>query len=130
MGVPLVEDEPKTAVYVLAGLRGAGHEIAAAADGRSRLFKATDRTWDLLIVDRLLPELDGLALVRTLPAGKIETPVLFLSGVGDRASRQWRRLSCEAVRFRRVGRSGGSARAPLPAIGPELTKVPSGTHKA
>jgi two-component system OmpR family response regulator len=85
----LVEDEPETAAYVLAGLQDAGHEIAVAADGRTGLFEATGRDWDLLIVDRLLPELDGLALVRTLRAGKIETPVLFLTtmgGVGDRVT--------------------------------------------
>lgn len=89
MRILLVEDEPETAAYVLAGLQDAGHEIAVAADGRTGLFEATGRDWDLLIVDRLLPELDGLALVRTLRAGKIETPVLFLTtldGVGDRVT--------------------------------------------
>lgn len=89
MRILLIEDEPETAAYILTGLQGAGHEIAVAADGRSGLFEATGRAWDLLIVDRLLPELDGLALVRTLRAGKIETPVLFLTtmgGVGDRVT--------------------------------------------
>jgi two-component system OmpR family response regulator len=87
--VLLIEDEPETAAYVVAGLQGAGHEIAVAADGRIGLFEASGRPWDLLIVDRMLPGLDGLALVRTLRAGKIDTPVLFLTtmgGVGDRVA--------------------------------------------
>ncbi len=89
MRILLVEDDPETAAYVLSGLRDAGHEIVATSDGRTGLFEATGRDWDLLIVDRLLPELDGLALVRTLRAGRIGTPVLFLTtmaGVGDRVT--------------------------------------------
>jgi len=85
----LIEDEPETAAYVAAGLRQAGHDVVLAADGRTGLFRATGEDWNLLIVDRMLPGLDGLALVRTLRAGGIATPVLFLTtmgGVGDRVA--------------------------------------------
>lgn len=89
MRILLIEDEPETAAYIVSGLEQAGHELAVAPDGRNGLFRATGEDWDLLIVDRMLPGLDGLALVRTLRAGDIETPVLFLTtmgGVGDRVT--------------------------------------------
>ncbi len=89
MHILLIEDEPETAGYIVAGLQQAGHEVAVAEDGRSGLFRATGEDWNLLIVDRMLPALDGLALVRTLRAGGIGTPVLFLTtlgGVGDRVA--------------------------------------------
>ena len=89
MKILLVEDDPETAEYVVQGLKEEGHNLSLAADGRDGLFRATGEDWDLLIVDRMLPGLDGLALVRTLRAGDIKTPVLFLTtlgGVGDRVT--------------------------------------------
>ena len=71
------------------GLCEEGHTTSVAGDGRDGLFRATGEDWDLLIVDRMLPGIDGLHLVRTLRAGNIHTPVLFLttmSGVGDRVA--------------------------------------------
>jgi len=85
----LIEDEPETASYVAAGLQQAGHEVVVAVDGRTGLFKAAGEDWDLLVVDRMLPGLDGLALVRTLRSASISVPVLFLTtmgGVGDRVT--------------------------------------------
>jgi len=78
----LIEDDAETAAYVTAGLREAGHEVAVSGDGRDGLFQASGQDWDLLLVDRMLPRIDGLALVRTLRAGGIETPVLFLTTLG------------------------------------------------
>ena len=89
MKILLVEDDAETADYVVQGLAEEGHAIEVAATGREGLFLATGADWDLLIVDRMLPGLDGLALVRTLRAGGIATPVLFLTtmgGVGDRVA--------------------------------------------
>jgi two-component system OmpR family response regulator len=85
----LIEDDAETADYVMAGLRESGHNIAVARDGRDGLFAATGQDWDLLLVDRMLPGLDGITLVRTLRAGGIETPVLFLTtlgGIDDRVN--------------------------------------------
>jgi two-component system OmpR family response regulator len=85
----LIEDDPETAEYVATGLREVGHQIEVAADGRSGLLRAASETWDLLIVDRMLPGLDGLAAVRTLRASDIATPVLFLTtmgGIDDRVT--------------------------------------------
>jgi two-component system OmpR family response regulator len=85
----LVEDDAETAGYVMQGLNEAGHTVAIAADGRDGLFRAAGEDWDLLIVDRMLPGLDGVALVRTLRGGGIEWPVLFLTtlgGIDDRVA--------------------------------------------
>jgi two-component system, OmpR family, response regulator len=78
----LVEDDPEVADYVRQGLQEERHQVATVADGREGLFRATGEDWDLFIVDRMLPQLDGLALVRTLRAASIETPVLFLTALG------------------------------------------------
>ncbi|MFC6842106.1 response regulator transcription factor [Xanthomonas theicola] len=89
MRILLVEDDAETARYVAAGLVQSGHNVSVAADGRDGLFQATGQDWDLLLVDRMLPGLDGLALVRTLRAAGIEVPVLFLTtlgGIDDRVS--------------------------------------------
>ena len=89
MRILLVEDDPETAEYLDEGLRGENHELQVVADGRSGLLRAAGEAWDLLIIDRMLPGLDGLALVRTLRASGITTPVLFLTtmgGIDDRVT--------------------------------------------
>lgn len=89
MRILLIEDEPETAAYVVAGLQQAGHEVVVADDGRAGVIKASSESWDLLVVDRMLPGLDGLALVRILRSCSISVPVLFLTtmgGVGDRVT--------------------------------------------
>jgi len=85
----VIEDDVETAAYIAGGLTEEGYVVAHAASGREGLFLAAAEPFDLLIVDRMLPQLDGLAIVRTLRASRIETPVLFLttmSGVDDRVS--------------------------------------------
>ncbi len=85
----LIEDEPETADYVSRGLEEEGHKVAVARDGREGLFRASGEDWDLLIVDRMLPQLNGLSLVKTLRAADVKVPILFLTtagGVGDRVS--------------------------------------------
>jgi two-component system OmpR family response regulator len=78
----VVEDDTETAKYVVQGLEEAGHHAALARDGRDGLFRASGEDWDLLIVDRMLPALDGLAMVRTLRGAGNVTPVLFLTTLG------------------------------------------------
>jgi len=83
----VVEDDAETAAYIARGLREAGHVVDLAADGQDGLFHATGAAYDVLVVDRMLPKLDGLSLVRALRAAGIATPALFLTaraGVGDR----------------------------------------------
>lgn len=82
MKILLVEDDRETANHVVEGLQEEGHRVAVASDGRDGLCRAAGDAWDLLIVDRMLPKLDGLALVRTIRGGGIPTPVLFLTTLG------------------------------------------------
>jgi two-component system, OmpR family, response regulator len=82
MKILLVEDDYKIADYLAQGLRQAGHVADMAINGRDGLFLATSESYDVLVVDRLLPELDGLGLVRTLRVAGIRTPVLFLTALG------------------------------------------------
>ena len=87
MKVLVIEDDAETAAYLLRGLREHGHVADHAADGRDGLFMAGGGGYDVLIVDRMLPAMDGLNLVRTLRGAGVNVPVLFLTalrGVGDR----------------------------------------------
>ena len=89
MKILLIEDDQETAEYVAQGLQEEGHNLSVSTDGRDGLFRATGEDWGLLIIDRMVPGLDGLNLVRTLRAGNVKTPVLFLTtlgGVGDRVA--------------------------------------------
>jgi two-component system OmpR family response regulator len=87
MKVLLIEDDKETSAYVARGLREQGHVVDLAATGRDGLFLAADGEHDVLIVDRMLPGLDGIGLVQTLRQTGVKAPVLFLTalgGVGDR----------------------------------------------
>jgi two-component system OmpR family response regulator len=83
----LVEDDRETAAYLTRGLAEEGHIVEHVVDGREGLFRASDGSYDLIILDRMLPVVDGLAVLRALRAAGVETPVLILSAlasVGDR----------------------------------------------
>lgn len=87
MKILLVEDDAETADYVRTGLLEHGLVVDVAADGSEGLFQAAGGSYDVLIVDRRLPCLDGLAMVEALRAAGVRTPVLFLTtmtGVGQR----------------------------------------------
>jgi two-component system OmpR family response regulator len=83
----LVEDDRETAAYLSRGLAEEGHSVEHVTDGQEGLFRASGGSYDLIILDRMLPVLDGLAVLRALRAANVETPVLILSAlasVGDR----------------------------------------------
>ncbi len=82
MKLLLIEDDVHTAAYVAAGLRQQGHTVDQAGNGRDGLFLAAGGEHDVLVVDRMLPGLDGLSLVRTLRATGTTAPVLFLTTLG------------------------------------------------
>jgi len=85
--VLLIEDDQETSAYIARGLREQGHVVDLAASGRDGLFLAADGGHDVLVVDRMLPGLDGIGLVQALRGMKVKAPVLFLTalgGVGDR----------------------------------------------
>jgi two-component system OmpR family response regulator len=83
MRVLLVEDDPYQSQFTARGLREAGHAVDTAADGKEGLFLATTEPYDAIVLDRMLPKVDGLALLRTLRASEIATPVLILSALGE-----------------------------------------------
>jgi two-component system OmpR family response regulator len=83
----IIEDDRETAAYLTRGLVEEGHSAELATNGQDGLFRATDGSFDLVILDRMLPVLDGMAVLKALRAAEIETPVLVLSAlasVGDR----------------------------------------------
>jgi two-component system OmpR family response regulator len=87
MKILIIEDDAETAAYIARGLREHGHVAEHVANGQDGLFQAVGGTYDVVIVDRMLPGLDGVRLVRALRAGGERAPVLFLTalrGVGDR----------------------------------------------
>ena len=87
MRILIIEDDPETNRFIARGLAELGHQVVASADGRDGLFQATEGGFDALIVDRMLPGLDGLALVRALRAAGNAAPVLMLTAVGGIADR-------------------------------------------
>lgn len=89
MKILLIEDDDETADFILRGLKERGDLVDRAATGRDGMFLAGDGDYDVLIVDRLLPGVDGLSVVRMLREAEVATPVLFLSalsGLDDRIS--------------------------------------------
>lgn len=87
MQILVIEDNPETARFIAAGLKEAGHQIWLAEDGPSGLKALRSGRFDLMIVDRLLPGLDGLSVVQLIRDQGLTLPVLFLSaldGVDDR----------------------------------------------
>jgi len=87
MRILIVEDDESTRQFIVKGLAALGHQLSSTGDGRDGLFQATDGRFDALIVDRLLPGLDGLSLLRMLRAAGIRTPVLMLTAVAGIADR-------------------------------------------
>lgn len=83
MRLLLIEDDPEAAHFVLKGLRESGYTVEHAADGREGLFRATEGTFDAIITDRMLPHMDGLAIVQLLRQQGRDTPVLVLSALGN-----------------------------------------------
>jgi two-component system, OmpR family, response regulator len=82
MRILLIEDDRQTAAYIAKGLTEEGHIVDSLSDGRDGLVHATAEPYDLVIVDRMLPGLDGLALVKTLRAAGSKVPILMLTSMG------------------------------------------------
>ncbi len=83
MRILVVEDDLNTREFVAKGLREAGHVVDVANTGREGLFLATTEPFDAIVLDRMLPQVDGLTVLRTLRASGSETPVLILSALGE-----------------------------------------------
>ncbi|MEM1155283.1 MAG: response regulator transcription factor [Pseudomonadota bacterium] len=83
MNILIAEDDHEIGDYVVNGLREAGHAANAVTDGDTALIEATHGAFDVLILDRMLPGMDGLSVVKALRAMGNETPVLILSALGE-----------------------------------------------
>jgi two-component system OmpR family response regulator len=83
MRILVVEDDLEAQRYLVKGLREAGHVVDEAADGETGLTLAMSRSYDVAVVDRMLPRLDGLKLVESMREERNMTPVLFLSALSD-----------------------------------------------
>lgn len=78
----VVEDDPQTALYITQGLNRNGHTIYWAPTGGDGFVQARGGDYELIIADRMLPDMDGLGLVRRLREMNVNTPVLFLTNMG------------------------------------------------
>jgi two-component system, OmpR family, response regulator len=87
MRILVVEDDTEAAAYVIKGLTESGHSVDLAIDGYDGLERAKRASFDVMIIDRMLPGLDGLSIITSLRSAGNNTPVLVLSAlseVGDR----------------------------------------------
>jgi two-component system, OmpR family, response regulator len=78
-----IEDDPRSSAYLVRGLHESGHIVDPVADGATGLAMALEGIYDVLVVDRRLPKLDGLAVVRRLREEANRTPVLMLSALAS-----------------------------------------------
>ena len=83
MRVLVIEDDAEVAGYIVKGLSESGHVADRAANGKDGLFMATSESYDAVIVDRMLPGLEGLQVVEAMRRAGNKTPVLILSALGD-----------------------------------------------
>ena len=77
----LVEDDAETAEYILSGLRQDGFNVEHVSDGRDGLFMGSSSDFDAVVMDRMVPGMDGLSVIKALRAGGVETPILILSAL-------------------------------------------------
>lgn len=83
MRILVIEDDKEAAAYLVKGLSDSGHRVDLAEHGRTGLDVARRETFDAMIVDRMLPGIDGLSIIAALRAAHNQTPVLVLSALAD-----------------------------------------------
>ncbi|PID65408.1 MAG: DNA-binding response regulator [Gammaproteobacteria bacterium] len=83
MKILLIEDDQSVASYIIKGLQESNHNVDHADNGKDGLFLATTEKYDVMVVDRMLPKVEGLKIVQTMRATDNKTPVLILSALGD-----------------------------------------------
>jgi len=87
MRILLLEDDGQLGPWIANGLREEGHVVDHFENGKDALMAAMGQEFDLLILDRMVPDLDGLAVLKSLRASRDTTPALFLSALGEVDSR-------------------------------------------
>ena len=109
MGVLLIEDDARIAQAIAALLCGEGIAVEHVGDGAAGLRRAGDPAIDVIVLDRMLPAMDGMTVLGRMRAAGLQKPVLMLSALGrcdervEGLDRRCRRLSRQAVRARRAG---------------------------
>ncbi|WP_421792233.1 winged helix-turn-helix domain-containing protein [Hyphobacterium sp.] len=83
MRILIIEDDREAANYIRKGLKESGHVVDHAADGEEGLELGRAADYDILVVDRMLPKLDGLSVIETLRDEGVSSPVLILSALGE-----------------------------------------------
>ena len=83
MHILLIEDDINAASYVIKGLKESGHVVDHAPDGEEGVQLALTLKFDVIVVDRMLPKLDGLSLINKIRTENIDTPILILSALGE-----------------------------------------------
>ena len=83
MRILIVEDDLETLSFIKKGFEEDGHVVDTASDGNQGLLVASTSIFDLIVLDRMVPGIDGLGIVRTLRANKNKTPILVLSALSD-----------------------------------------------
>ena len=83
MHILLIEDDINAASYVIKGLKESGHVVDHASDGEEGMELSLTLKFDVIIIDRMLPNLDGLSLIKKIRDKKINTPILILSALGE-----------------------------------------------
>ena len=83
MKLLVIEDDPKISAYIEKGLKEAGHTVDTAADGELGLHLASHEKYDVLVIDRMLPKIDGITIIKTLRGTGNLTGILILSSLGD-----------------------------------------------
>ncbi|SOC20186.1 two-component system OmpR family response regulator [Rhodobacter sp. JA431] len=81
--VLICEDDAETARYLSCGLTSEGHTVDLVSNGRDGLIQASSAKYDLLILDRMMPELDGLSVLRALRIAKVDVPVILLTAMAS-----------------------------------------------
>ncbi len=83
MRILLIEDDQEASAFLAKALKESGHVVSSAPDGELGLETATTDTYDVMIIDRMLPKLDGLSVIEKVRQAEIKTPVLILSALGE-----------------------------------------------
>lgn len=83
MRLLVLEDDKELGPWLEKGLREAGHVVDLFADGKDALFAAMDETYDVMILDRMVPSLDGLSVLKALRQAKVSAPAIFLTALSE-----------------------------------------------
>lgn len=83
MKLLIIEDDKNVASYIAKGMKELGHTVDCVDNGKDGLFLATTEKYNAMVIDRMLPELDGLTIIRTMRGSNNTTPVLILSALGE-----------------------------------------------